>query len=588
MNLNNQNNLININENHIQQENCFIQRNCNGYFHNISEIQILKNQYSPIGFLLQETHTNASNCPKLNGYHCVQKTSDHRNNTEGVAILIREDIEYDQINLTTHIQAIAIRVKYPINITVCSIYLHHQHYPTSNDLLNLINQLPQPLVIGGDLNAWNILWGSSYNNSNGNTIEQFIDNSNLNILNDGRPTFFSVGYQSHTAIDLTLVSPSVHHLLTWDVTNDRDDHNPIFVKFLNSFQEDIHRRSIYNLKNANWSLIMDDISFSLDMDVNSINDINSHIIEKITQAADSHLKKSSNTSPRKTVPWYSTDVASKIRHRKNALRKFKKYPTNENLQNYINARNTARKTIMDSKKQSWQNSISTIDCNTTSAEMWSKIRGIEGKTCRIKITQLIDTNDISYQNDQDICRILGEHFHKTSSSNQFTPASLNFKTSLAAKNNVLKNNIHHLNEQYNVNITFQELRAALNTCLGSSPGPDNIGYQFYTNMTDDQLEYIHKFYNKICNEGQLPEDWKSSLIIPILKPQKDKKLAANYRPISLTNCICKLYEKIISKRLSFFVESKNFDLGASVRLPQRFINTRCCRRTSNGSSKSNF
>ena len=46
---------------------------------------------------------------------------------------------------------------------------------------------------------------------------------------------------------------------------------------------------------------------------------------------------------------------------------------------------------------------------------------------------------------------------------------------------------------------------------------------------------------------------KKALLIPILKPNKDPKNLNNYRP----NCCCKLLERMINKRLMWFLEKND-------------------------------
>ena len=36
-----------------------------------------------------------------------------------------------------------------------------------------------------------------------------------------------------------------------------------------------------------------------------------------------------------------------------------------------------------------------------------------------------------------------------------------------------------------------------------------------------------------------PDSWRTSTVIPVPKPGKDKSDSSNYRPIALTSCICK-------------------------------------------------
>lgn len=60
--------------------------------------------------------------------------------------------------------------------------------------------------------------------------------------------------------------------------------------------------------------------------------------------------------------------------------------------------------------------------------------------------------------------------------------------------------------------------------------------------------------NSILNH-YIPQSYKNSIIIPISKPNSDKTTISSYRPISLNSCLSKLLDKIIAKRLWWFVSN---------------------------------
>ena len=73
-------------------------------------------------------------------------------------------------------------------------------------------------------------------------------------------------------------------------------------------------------------------------------------------------------------------------------------------------------------------------------------------------------------------------------------------------------------------------------------------------LPDDCLKIILKLFNCIWSCGKLPQDWKHAKILAFLKPDKTPSDPSSYRPISLTSCLCKLLEKIVTKRLTFYLE----------------------------------
>lgn len=534
-----------------------VQWNCNGFYKHLEEIQLIKFQKQPLAILLQETHTKNNNPPKLTGYHTIFKNSQSGNSDEGVAILLNDNVEFTQINLNTQLQAVALLISYPIRITLCSIYLHVNNYPTCHELAQLSNQLTQPYLIGGDFNAWNPLWGSRSSNRRGEIIEQFLNDMDLNLLNNGNPTYFSTRYGTYSNIDLTIVSPILQNSLDWNTDSDlrASDHYLINIKIVSTDNNLVQHRPRYIIKNADWNAIIDNLNFFASIDNNNTDVINDHITNEITACFEHFLKKSKSVCYKPSNPWWNNDVAKAIRFRKNALRKFNKYPTEENLQNYLCKRDASRDVISSAKKQSWSKYVSEIDTNTSSSEMWQKIRSMSGKKKTNCILQLTSNNN-NYNNDKDIGNILSEEFKHFSSNAVFENACTN-KLKLRELNESMKQNLSADSEDYNNEIECHEFYDVLKNCKGASPGIDNISYDIFKHMDHHHVEYIISFFNKIWCTGSIPDKWKVSIVIPILKPSKPKNDPSSYRPIALTNCICKIYEKIIGSRLKYVIEKRN-------------------------------
>ena len=60
------------------------------------------------------------------------------------------------------------------------------------------------------------------------------------------------------------------------------------------------------------------------------------------------------------------------------------------------------------------------------------------------------------------------------------------------------------------------------------------------------LAYILKVFNLVWDQCYFHDKWRIATIIPIPKPGKDHSNPSNYRPISLTSCLCKTLEKMIN------------------------------------------
>ena len=69
------------------------------------------------------------------------------------------------------------------------------------------------------------------------------------------------------------------------------------------------------------------------------------------------------------------------------------------------------------------------------------------------------------------------------------------------------------------------------------------------------MDFLLHIFNLYWTLHSFPSIWKTSSIIPIHKMGKPVDSPASFRPIFLTCCISKLFERIILSRLRFFLES---------------------------------
>ncbi|GBN36259.1 hypothetical protein AVEN_233547-1 [Araneus ventricosus] len=224
-----------------------------------------------------------------------------------------------------------------------------------------------------------------------------------------------------------------------------------------------------------------------------------------------------------------------------------RYPTTENLIAFKRARANARRIRRRSQRESWIRFLSSITSNTSSADLWTKVKAASGIYKEFTFP-VINTGTGSYSSPLDVANTIGESFADISSSSSYNPHFLAIKR---------RTEQIHLNFNtrrslsYNCKFRMFELEKALSQTRVTSPGPDGITYNMLLHLDANLLFHLLRLFNRIWSEQSFPAQWYEAVVVPILKPGKTPTNPFNYRPIALTSCLCKTFERMVNARLLY-------------------------------------
>lgn len=479
---------------------------------------------------------------RISGYSCLR--DDRADGHAGSALFVRRTLPFSQIPLPSHsldINLIAIRV---FNISFISIYIPHPYSALIPDILLVISSVPSPIILLGDFNAHHTSWGSGHCDVFARLLLEMFDEANLCVINDGSITRRVLPSQDpKSAVDLTICSPSLSSLLSWKVLTSTygSDHFPILISMPNcvSPQCNFNPCLKYRLAGADWpsfSSYLDNTSVNL-TPVYSENVLSAYsmFVDTIIASANENipLKKQASTRFRISTPWWDSDCTLAVKERKNAEIAYNNYMSPPNFIRYQRCAAKVRRVLSLKKKRGWINYCENLSPRTPSSLVWKQIKRYRGSCNSINIT---DNDPLSWI----------EAF-----SNKLAPPSVPYCDSIPDSTSFLPSL-----SNFDSNFSFHELQLALDGLRDTSPGVDGIPYSFIIKSPDCVKEYYLNLINRFFEYGSIPDQWKTQIIIPILKPGKSSSDPNGYRPIALSSVLAKIMEHMIKFRLEWIVESK--------------------------------
>ena len=236
-----------------------------------------------------------------------------------------------------------------------------------------------------------------------------------------------------------------------------------------------------------------------------------------------------------TSPWFDAECFEAYRNKDRAHKKFKNYSRIEgNTQNIIQSeinfkhKRTLFKNICSKKMR--DNLYNEDDPGLITKKFWSHVKS-NSKSSRLPETMHLDDTFCNKLSEK--AELFNNYFYE-----QFSGRS-NYNTHIDFSNDQV------FDIDFNRNRVHKHLS---NNNYDKASGPDGIHGKILKNCSESLAYPLSLILKVSYNTGSLPKEWKLANFVPIHK-KGGKDDIKNYRPISLTCLVMKLFERILKEEL---------------------------------------
>uniref|UniRef100_A0A8D8RWT4 Craniofacial development protein 2 n=1 Tax=Cacopsylla melanoneura TaxID=428564 RepID=A0A8D8RWT4_9HEMI len=320
-----------------------------------------------------------------------------------------------------------------------------------------------------------------------------------------------------------------------------------FNKFTGNQHQQERKIKVWKLKDLETRLKFQDmIKQSIPIgDVGDLEDEWKTFKEAFIRAAEETCGRTNNKRRWKETPWWNNITKEAVIKKNQSFRNYFKHRTPQNRELYINAKKEANLIVKQEREKWLRNWEKTMleDVDGNKKLLYGMVKNKRRDKNNNNGPMIDETNNLITE-ERKIKKLWKEYFDEL----------LNVNVQDGNNNN---EGIHTcVNDDEDDDLMWSDVEFAMKFLkTGKSPGNDEISGELLKHAGIVGVHWIYRLFRKIWNKKQIPIEWKDGIIIPLFK-KGDRKRCCNYRGITLTSHVSKLYERIIERKIRRVIEPK--------------------------------
>ena len=304
-----------------------------------------------------------------------------------------------------------------------------------------------------------------------------------------------------------------------------------------------------NLNKADWTEIRSELSqinWKEILENKVVEEMHNIIENKIVNVCVNHAPQHQSDGKKKQNIPKARRTLLNIRKKTNAkirLAKYLKKPGYENNIIKLEKKKASleigiRDSIREESLRKEINAIKKIKTNSRAFYTYAKQKS---KT-HTNIGPLIDDKNVLHSDSATMSNLLQEQYKKAFSNPDSGIIDQSYPDS------------KHVPPLNTITVTNEDIIKAINSISNNSaPGPDKIPAVLLKECKNEIAPALSLLWQKSIDTGEIPSKLLTQCIIPIFK-KDNRSLPSNYRPISLTSHLIKIFERILRAKITEHLE----------------------------------
>jgi hypothetical protein len=475
---------------------------------------------------------------ELPGYKLIR--CDRNRNGGGVLLAIKDDLNFVKC-YNSSIEAVSAKVC----LGTKSVIFSSVYRPPNSDSTycnHMIDYMEKVVS-----SAYDVVFLGDFNY---NTLKPSSDQKKVSLIGNvlnmeqivNKPT--RITPNTATCLDLIFTNTASNHIVTDTVPLALSDHHMVYtvLNFCIKSQsfKTVKTRSYTNFNSHNY--VSDLVTSDLINSVQSINNVNTAwnvFYNEFMRISKEHapIRRRRLKTRIKPTPWMNNDI-KKLMHRRDAQHKRAiKTKLPSDWDNYKKSRNEVTHNIRNRKKSYFSNEFSKNTGNRKN--IWKSLKLVLPS----KKNDSPCPDDISPDDFNHYFTSVGMNLTKNFNSDILPNIDIDKPSCTFSLSHISSHSVY----LSLVNLPDKGGLDILNF--------DNTLLKAAAPVLSDVLSYL---FNLSLSSGLVPTDWKKALVTPIYKGKGVKHDPSNYRPISITPIISKIFESSIKEQMIQYFEENNF------------------------------